>query len=104
MVAGITYEWRDDAANEEGNHIGPSRQCDVAFQHNNQAEEEADNEHNHIPPPRRFLVMLDHVIVVTVVEHTFASTRVSRDDILTPENDHMGYKCADLEILSEHCG
>lgn len=48
--------------------------------------------------------MLNHVIVVTVVEHAFTCTRISRDDILTPENDHMGYKCADLEILSERCG
>lgn len=98
-----THEWGNDAADEERNHIGPRRQCDIAFQHYDQAEEKADNEHNHVPPPRRFLVMLDHVIVVTVIEHAFACTGVSRDDVLTPENDHMCYKCADLDNASEYC-
>jgi hypothetical protein len=84
-----TYERRNDATNDERNNICPSRQGDVILQDDDETESEAGNEDDHVPPPRRLLVVFDHVLVVTVVEHTFACVFVRCVYALTPEQDDM---------------
>ena len=76
-----TYEWSNDATNDEGNDVRPSRQGDVVLQHDNEAKSEAADKNDHVPPPRSLLIVLDHVLVVAIVEHALASALVRCDNV-----------------------
>lgn len=76
-----TYEWSNDATDDERNNVSPSRQGNVILQHDDETESKAADENDHVPPPRSLLVVLDHVLVVAIVEHTLACALVRSDDV-----------------------
>ena len=45
--------------------------------------------------------MLDHMIVVAIVEDALASALVSCDNICTHEEDDVRNKCTNLELMSD---
>lgn len=96
-----TYEGRNDTANDKRNNIGPGREGDVVLQDDDEAEEKADDEDDHVPPPWRVFVVLDHVLMVTIIEHTLACALVCFVDVFAPEKDDVGNECTDLDLLSE---
>ena len=98
-----TYEWSNDATNDEGNDVRPSRQGDVVLQHDNEAKSEAADKNDHVPPPRSLLVVLDHVRVVTVVELSLACALVRSDDVLAHQEDDVGDKSTDLGVDVRVC-
>ena len=96
-----TYEWSNDATNDEGNDVRPSRQGDVVLQHDNEAKSEAADKNDHVPPPRSLLVVLDHVLVVAVVEDALACALVGCDDVCTHEENDVRNESANLEWMSD---
>ena len=91
-----TYEWSNDDSGDQSNDVSPDRHSDVLFDHDDQAENEAEDKHGHIPPPRDFLVVLCHVLVVTVVVSPFSGALVCFLDVAAPEQDGMGNESTDL--------
>lgn len=92
-----TYEWGDDHAQDQGNNISPSGQCDVLLDDHNEAENKTAKEDNTVPPLRHFFVILCHVLVVTVVIFAFAGTFVGVKNVASPKDDAVHQQSADLE-------
>lgn len=98
IVTMRTYEWSNNTTDDEGNNVRPSRQGNVVLQHDNETKGEAADKNDHVPPPRGLLVVLDHVLVVAVVEDALACALVSRDNVRAHEENDVSNECANLEL------
>jgi len=94
-----TYEWSNDTTDDKGNNVCPSRQGNVVLQDDNEAKGEATDKNDHVPPPRGLLVVLDHVLVVAIVEDALACALVGCDNVCTHEENDVRNECANLELI-----
>jgi hypothetical protein len=91
-----TYEWRNNDANNQGHDVCPHWHCDVLFEHNNEAKNEAEDKDDHIPPPGNFLVVLCHVLMVSIIISAGSGALVCTLDVTAPEQNRVSDEGADL--------
>ena len=94
-----TYEWSNNTTDDERNNVRPGRQGNVVLQYDNETKSKAADKNDHVPPPRGLLVVLDHVIVVAVVEDALASALVRCDDVCYHEETDVCNECTNLELM-----
>lgn len=93
-----THERRNHDANDKCYNIGPCLERDVFLEHNDETKNEAPHENNEVPPPWHFLVVFDHMLMVTVVIASGLRTYECSLDVTTPEEDDVCYQSTNLSM------
>lgn len=91
-----TYDRCNDDTNDQGNNVCPGRKSEVLLDNHNKTEDEGEDEHGNVPPPRRFLVVLGHMSMVTIVVSAGSGAFVGTGDILAPEEEAVGNQSTNL--------
>lgn len=92
-----THQGGDEYSQQQRNDIGPGRKRNVLLDDDDEANNKADHKHSNVPPPWRFLVVLDHVGMMTIVISALLRTLVRSYKVTTPEQEAMGNQGSNLK-------